>query len=244
MICSNTCSGPLAISAPSGTPIKCRFFFLRLSLISLNLSSWSFNCLSLFSSVSLYAINLSSMSLPRSSTSLTLVVRTSRLDRISFNWFLISVLLDLNSAVMKSLESFMLFPRVTSNFIISMNWEPSYWQIYQPQTASRTKGFGDRLSGVGTARVPATCVQHVQDRTVITKSLWLQAWISPTQGHIDTEVSFKHPTCDWKSIGAEANNCPELTGSVALRWGTRLSIRVQLGWRWKLSDWGSEIPGK
>ena len=45
MICSNTYSGPLSLSAPSGTPIKCRFFFLRLSFVSLNLSSWSFNCL-------------------------------------------------------------------------------------------------------------------------------------------------------------------------------------------------------
>ena len=84
-ICSNTYSGPLSLSAPSGTPIKRRFFFLRLSFISLNLSSWSFYCLSLFSSVSLFAINLYSMSLNRFSTSLTLVVRTSSLDCISFN---------------------------------------------------------------------------------------------------------------------------------------------------------------
>ena len=37
----NTVSGPLSLSAPSGTPIKSRFFLLRLSFISLNLSSWS-----------------------------------------------------------------------------------------------------------------------------------------------------------------------------------------------------------
>ena len=118
MICWNTYSGPLALSVPSGTPIKRRFFFLWLSLISLNLSSWSFNCLSLYSSVSLFAINLSSMSLTRSSTSLTLVVRTSSFDCIWLHWFLISGWLDLFSAVMKSLEFFMLFSRATSSFII------------------------------------------------------------------------------------------------------------------------------
>ena len=45
MIFSNTLSGSLSFLAPSGTPFKRRFFFLRLSFISLNLSSWSFNCL-------------------------------------------------------------------------------------------------------------------------------------------------------------------------------------------------------
>ena len=39
MICSNTYSGPLSILVPSGTLITRRFFFLRLSFISLNLSS-------------------------------------------------------------------------------------------------------------------------------------------------------------------------------------------------------------
>ena len=109
MICSNNYSGPLSILAPSGTPITHRFFFLRLLFISLNLSSWSFNCLSLYSSVSLFAINFSSMSLTHSSTSLTLIFRTSSLDCISFNWFVLSAWLDLNSAVMKSLESLCFF---------------------------------------------------------------------------------------------------------------------------------------
>ena len=122
-ICLNTYSGPLSLSAPSETPIKRRFYFLRLSFISLNLSSWSFNCLSLFSSVSLFAINLSSMSLTHSSTSLTLIFRISSLDCISFNWFFISAWLDLNSAVIKSLESFMLFSRATNScMIVLLNW--------------------------------------------------------------------------------------------------------------------------
>ena len=50
------------------------------------------------------------MLLTFSSISLTLVLRTSSLDCISCNWFFISAWLDLYSAVMKSLESFMLFP--------------------------------------------------------------------------------------------------------------------------------------
>ena len=63
------------------------------------------------------------MSLTHSSTSLTLVVRTSSLDCISFSWFLISAWWDLNSAVMKSLESFMLFSRATSScIIVLLNW--------------------------------------------------------------------------------------------------------------------------
>ena len=62
----------------------------------------------------------------RSSTSLTLVVRTSSLDCISFNWFLISAWLDLNSAVMKSLESFMLFSRAMSSFINCAS-ELAFW---------------------------------------------------------------------------------------------------------------------
>ena len=77
MICSNMLSGPLSLLALSGTPIIRRFFLLRLSFISLNLSLWSFNYFCLFSSASFLAINLSSMSLALSSTSLTPVIRTS-----------------------------------------------------------------------------------------------------------------------------------------------------------------------
>ena len=46
MISSNTLSVPLFLSASSGTPLKRGFFLLRLSFISLNLSSWSFVFLS------------------------------------------------------------------------------------------------------------------------------------------------------------------------------------------------------
>ena len=45
---SNMLSGLLSLSAASGTPIKHRFFLLRLSFISLNLSSWYFIFIYLF----------------------------------------------------------------------------------------------------------------------------------------------------------------------------------------------------
>ena len=69
------------------------------------------SCFSLLSSASFLSINLPSMSFTLSSTSLTLAVRASSLNCISVKLFLISAWLDLNSAVMKSLDSFTLVSR-------------------------------------------------------------------------------------------------------------------------------------
>ena len=84
MICPNMLSGPLALSVFSGTPVIHKFFLLRLSFISLNLSSWSLNLFFSFFLRFLPCHQLSAMSVSLSSTSLILVIRTSRLDCISF----------------------------------------------------------------------------------------------------------------------------------------------------------------
>ena len=123
MICSNMLSGPLSLLAPSGTPIKHSFF-----------SFWGCHLFPLTFPHDLLIVFLFCPQLPSLPSTCLLchsliilpyltIIRISSLDCISFNWFLILAWLDLNSAVMKSLESFMLFSRATSSFIIVLlNW--------------------------------------------------------------------------------------------------------------------------
>ena len=98
MICSNILCDPLSVSQPlleSQLDVDSSFSNYHLFPYQAFPHGLLFF---LFSSASFLTINLSSMSLNHSSTSLTLAVRTFSLDCISFNIFLISAWLDLNSA--------------------------------------------------------------------------------------------------------------------------------------------------
>ena len=129
MICSDILCGPFSLSQPLLEPQL--DIYSSFSSYHLFPSAFLHGLLIvfLFSSASFLTINLSFMSFTLSSSSLALAVRSSSLDCISFNLFLILAWLDLNSVVTKSLDSFTLFSRASSSFIIVLlNWLlTSYW---------------------------------------------------------------------------------------------------------------------
>ena len=110
MICSNMLSGPLALLAHSGTSIIQKFSFWGCHLFPL---TFPHGLLIVFFSFFLSFLPCHQLVFCVThsfSTSLTLVVRTSSLDCISFNWFLILAWLDLNSAVKVSWILYAFFP--------------------------------------------------------------------------------------------------------------------------------------
>ena len=119
-ICSNTLSGPLFLSAASGTPFQRRFFLLRLSFISLNLSSWSFY----------FSFFLSILPCHQHVFYVTHHSSTSLTSSLGPPVWIASHLIDFNFGLIRSkfcshesLESFILFSRAISSFIIVL----LYW---------------------------------------------------------------------------------------------------------------------